>query len=136
MTIPSADLQQYAHLLVQLGVNLQPGQSLAIRTEPIHREFALLLAEVAYDAGAKFVAIEYSDMRLQSARIRKSTEEALEHVPGYVGAIATERRDDGWAAISLSWGGGSVAARPARPQRGCAYSRPQSTRPSSLGVRR
>ena len=101
MTIPSADLQQYAHLLVQLGVNLQPGQSLAIHTEPIHREFALLLAEVAYDAGAKFVAIEYSDMRLQSARIRKSTEEALEHVPGYIGKMAIERRDDGWAAISL-----------------------------------
>ena len=75
MTIPSADLQQYAHLLVQLGVNLQPGQSLAIHTEPIHREFALLLAEVAYDAGAKFVAIEYSDMRsckaLASVKARK-----------------------------------------------------------------
>ncbi len=101
MTVPSKDLKQYAHLLIHLGVNLQPGQSLAIRTEPIHREFALLLAAVAYDAGAKFVAIEYSDMRLRSVRIRKSAEEALAHLPGYIEKMASERRDDGWAAINL-----------------------------------
>ena len=101
MTSRNEELEQYANLLIRLGVNLQPGQSLAIRTEPIHRDFALLVAEAAYDAGAKYVAIEYSDMRLQSVRIRKSEEEALEHLPNYIGEMARERKDDGWAAISL-----------------------------------
>ena len=101
MTSRNPELEQYAQLLIRLGVNLQPGQSLTIKTEPIHRDFALLVAEAAYDAGAKFVAVEYSDMRLQSVRIRKSTEESLEHLPGYFGEIARERKDDGWAAISL-----------------------------------
>ena len=101
MTSRNEELEQYAHLLIHLGLNLQQGQSLAIRTEPIHRDFALLVAEAAYDAGAKYVAIEYSDMRLQSVRIRKSTEEALEHLPNYIGEMARERKDDGWAAISL-----------------------------------
>ena len=101
MTSRNEELEQYANLLIRLGVNLQPGQSLAIRTEPIHRDFALLVAEAAYDAGAKYVAIEYSDMRLQSVRIRKSEEQALEHLPNYIGEMARERKDDGWAAISL-----------------------------------
>ena len=101
MTITSEDLKKYAHLLVHLGVNLQPGQSLVIRSEPMQREFALLLAEVAYDAGAKFVAIEYNDMRLQSVRIHKSAQETLTYLPGYLEQMAIERRDDHWAAINI-----------------------------------
>ena len=101
MTHSVRDLEQYANLLIRLGVNLQPGQSLDIRTEPVHREFALALASAAYDAGAKFVAIEYSDMRLQSIRAGKSSEEELDHLPAYIEAIANERKDDKWAAISV-----------------------------------
>lgn len=101
MTYSVRDLEQYANLLIRLGVNLQPGQSLDIRTEPVHREFALALASAAYDAGAKYVAIEYNDMRLQSIRAGKSSEEELDHLPAYIGAIANERKDDRWAAISL-----------------------------------
>ena len=101
MVYSDRDLEQYANLLIRLGVNLQPGQSLDIRTEPVHREFALLLAEAAYDAGAKYVAIEYNDMRLQSIRVRKNTAHELEHLPAFVEAIALERKEDSWAAISL-----------------------------------
>ena len=101
MTYSERDIEQYANLLIRLGVNLQPGQSLDIRTEPVHREFALALASAAYDAGAKFVAIEYNDMRLQSIRAGRSSEEELEHLPSYIEAIANERKDDRWAAISL-----------------------------------
>ncbi len=101
MPYSDKDLEQYAELLIRLGVNLQPGQSLAIRTEPIHRDFALVLASAAYDAGAKFVSFEYSDMRLQSIRVRKSSEQELEWLPTYLGAMAQERKDDSWAAISL-----------------------------------
>ncbi len=101
MVYSDRDLEQYANLLIRLGVNLQPGQSLDIRTEPIHRGFALKLAEAAYDAGAKYVAIEYNDMRLQSIRVRKNTAEELEHLPAFVEAIALERKEDRWAAISL-----------------------------------
>ena len=101
MVYSDRDLKQYAQLLIRLGVNLQPGQSLDIRTEPIHRDFALLLAAAAYDAGAKYVAIEYNDMRLQSIRVRSNAPDELEHLPAYVEAIALERREDRWAAISL-----------------------------------
>ncbi len=101
MTDRNADLEQYAQLLIRLGLNLQSGQSLVIKTEPIHRDFALLVAEAAYDAGARYVQIEYSDMRLQSIRIRNSAEEDLEHLPGYFNEMARERRDEGWAALSL-----------------------------------
>ena len=101
MTFSDRDLVQYANLLIRLGVNLQPGQSLVIRTEPVHREFALVLASAAYDADAKYVAIEYSDMRLQSIRVHKSAEEELERLPAYFEAMARERKDDSWAAISL-----------------------------------
>ena len=101
MNYSDRDIEQYLHLLIRLGVNLQPGQSLVIRTEPVHRDFTLELAAAAYNAGAKYVAIEYSDMRLQSIRVKSNTEEALEHLPSYMEAIAQERKDDSWAAISL-----------------------------------
>ena len=101
MLYSDRDLEQYANLLIRLGINLQPGQSLDIRTEPVHRQFALALASAAYDAGAKFVAIEYNDMRLQSIRAGKCSDEELEHVPAYIEAIANERKDDRWAAISV-----------------------------------
>lgn len=101
MQISRKEMEQYARLLVRLGVNLQKGQSLDIKTEPVHREFALVLADVAYEAGAEYVAVEYSDMRLLAIRIRRSSEEALGRLPRYVEELAVERRDERWAAISL-----------------------------------
>ena len=47
-------LDQYAELLVKVGVNIQPGQRLLMwRVPPESAELARLVAAKAYDAGAQ-----------------------------------------------------------------------------------
>lgn len=59
-------LKKYAELAIKIGVNLQPGQNLVIgygvrQVLPEHIEFARLLVEAGYDAGAKFVHVDWGD---------------------------------------------------------------------------
>ncbi|MBE3552249.1 MAG: aminopeptidase [Kyrpidia tusciae] len=59
-------LRKYAELAVKVGVNLQPGQHLVIgygirQVLPEHVEFARMLTEVGYEAGAKFVHVDWGD---------------------------------------------------------------------------
>lgn len=59
-------LRKYAQLAVLVGVNLQPGQPLVIgygdrQVFPEHVEFVRVLTEVAYEAGASFVQVDWGD---------------------------------------------------------------------------
>lgn len=45
--------EQYAKLLVKLGVNIQPEQELVVRCAAEAAPFARLVAKEAYEAGAK-----------------------------------------------------------------------------------
>ncbi|WDL95555.1 aminopeptidase [Alicyclobacillus sp. ALC3] len=59
-------LRKYAELGVKVGINLQPGQPLVIgygdrQVFPEHVAFAQVLTEVAYEAGASFVQIDWGD---------------------------------------------------------------------------
>ncbi len=77
-------LNRYAQLLVVHGLNVQPGQVVQIASEVCNREFALLVAEHAYDAGAKYVLLDFSEPRLMRKRILNSTEENLGYVPRWL----------------------------------------------------
>lgn len=59
-------LRKYANLAVKVGVNLQPGQHLVIgfgrrQVYPEHIEFVRHLIAAGYDAGAKFVQVDWGD---------------------------------------------------------------------------
>ncbi|MDD2942125.1 MAG: aminopeptidase [bacterium] len=83
-------LSRYAELLVVHGLNVQKGQIVNISTEACHRDFAVLVAQKAYDLGAKHVDLELLDPRIGRIRIESSTEEDLTYVPPYV----TNKYDD------------------------------------------
>lgn len=57
--------KKYAELLIHTGINIQEGQTLIIHADPIHFEFATLLAEVAYQRGARRVVVKYASEHLQ-----------------------------------------------------------------------
>jgi len=64
--VKTEDLRKYAELAIKVVVNLQKGQNLVIgyalrQVLPEHILFARILTEVAYEAGAKFVHIEWGD---------------------------------------------------------------------------
>jgi aminopeptidase len=97
-----AQQRAYADLIIRAGVNLQPGQSLAIRAELGHREFVRILTTAAYDAGAKYVEVLWLDPLVTKIRYQHVSHEHLGFVPAFEVARANEMLDDRWARIALT----------------------------------
>ncbi len=76
-------LRNYADLLISVGLNVQPGQSVQITAEVIHRDLVVLLTELAYKKGAQFVNVDLVDSRVRRNRILYSAEEHLTFVPEF-----------------------------------------------------
>lgn len=94
-------LKTYAELIVTHGLNIQPDQIVNISTEAYHRDFALLVADAAYQRGASFVNLDLIDARLGRLRILKSREENLSYVPEYLGIKYRELVDKNAANLKL-----------------------------------
>ncbi len=94
-------LKKYAELIIHCGVNIQKGQLLNINAEVCHREFAYLLAEVAYQRGARYVHIDLAEPRLRRLRLQSSSLEDLKYVPSFVGVKYKELVDENAANLSL-----------------------------------
>ena len=62
-------LAAYARLAVQVGVNLQPGQRLAVNAYVEHVALVRAVAEEAYAVGASHVDVYYSDQRVRRSHI-------------------------------------------------------------------
>lgn len=96
-----AKLANYARIIVEWGLNVQVGQLVNISTEAIHRDFALLIAEKAYDKGAKHVAIDLLEPRATRLRLQKSKTEDLSYVPAGVAPGFDELVDEQAAKLKL-----------------------------------
>ncbi len=95
------DFHRYAELIAAHGLNVQRGQMVHINTEPIHREFALLVADKCYARGAKFVDITLHDPRGDKLRMDRVEAEHLTFVPGYITAKFTELVDQEAANLRI-----------------------------------
>ncbi|HEY1597074.1 MAG TPA: aminopeptidase [Thermoleophilaceae bacterium] len=67
MSGDGALIDRYARLLVEVAVNLQPGQALAVDALVEHAELARAVARAGYAAGASWVDVLYSDMVVRRA---------------------------------------------------------------------
>lgn len=94
--------QAYAELLLRGGVNLHQGESVLIRAELGHREFVRLLVATAYDLGARFVVVDWSDPLSSRARYQHVERQYLGFVPEYEVTRRKEFIDDKWKLISLT----------------------------------
>ena len=70
-------LEAYARLVIRIGVNVQPGQRVEIRSEPEQADTARALALEAYRVGASKVSITYVDRHLQRAEVEHAPDEWL-----------------------------------------------------------
>lgn len=66
-------LRKYARLAVQKGVNLHKGQGCVIHAAVSEHEFAEMVAEEAYRAGAKWVRMEWTDQTVTRLHYRHQT---------------------------------------------------------------
>ena len=78
------DARIYAKLIAKVGVNIQPGQQVFITTYVEAMEFARMLAEECWKAGAGDVTFRYVDEQISRLRYMYASEEALGNVPEWV----------------------------------------------------
>lgn len=96
------NLDRYADLLVSWAMNVQPGQTVYIGAEPIHRYFCGKLAKRAYEKGAKFVHVSLNAPEFLKARLEETKkEEDLSYVPSWLPSRYHEMVDDQAASIRL-----------------------------------
>jgi len=78
-------VQRFAELIVRFAANVQPGQIVAIATEPGKLELTRAVADCAYRAGAKFVDVMQFDLHVKRSRILHADPDTLDYVPPWYG---------------------------------------------------
>lgn len=96
-------LRAYAKVLLT-ALNLQKGQCLLIRAQPVHLPFAGIVAEEAYKRGCRYVRFDNNEAdnpALYKARIEHSAPEFLDYAPRSRYEPYGSMIDEGWAVLSI-----------------------------------
>lgn len=92
---PDERLERYARLAVEVGSNVGEGQVVWVVALPEHAPLARAVARIAYEKGARYVDVDYSDQHVRRARIELADEDTLGWTPPWalakVDHIAEER---------------------------------------------
>ena len=81
-----AKLNEYAHLLVEVGMNVQKGQTARISSPVECAPLARLCAAAAYDCGARDVVMEWNDDFVSRQHYLKADEAVFSEFPSYMKA--------------------------------------------------
>lgn len=95
-------LSNYAKLVVEVGINVQKGQPVVIRTPIEGVEFAREMTKWAYEAGAKRVYVEFSDEQIGKMTYEYASEETLGEFPAWETAKYEGLVEQNAAFISIS----------------------------------
>ncbi|WP_028401323.1 aminopeptidase [Ectobacillus panaciterrae] len=96
-----SNLEKYAQLAVEVGINIQKGQTLYI-TAPIETaEFVRLTAKKAYEAGAKHVYVDWVDEALTRLKYDLAPEEAFFEFPSWKAQEKEQLGQEGAAFLSI-----------------------------------
>lgn len=87
-------LRKYARLIVKMGVNIKKGQGAIIMTETDQAEFALMVADEAYKAGAKWVDMQWMNQEFDKLQLRKESVKTLTKVPEWQKARLQRMADE------------------------------------------
>ncbi|QAA23101.1 aminopeptidase [Sporolactobacillus terrae] len=74
-------LEKYAELAVTVGANVQAGQEVLLKSPIDAGELARIVAEKAYQAGAKRVYFNWTDDRLDHLRLKYAAEDVIGDYP-------------------------------------------------------
>ncbi|MGC6767158.1 aminopeptidase [Enterococcus sp. LJL128] len=76
-------LKKYAHLIVETGVNVQPGHTIVLHIDVDQAPLARLITEEAYQMGAAEVIVQWTDDQIQKSFLTHADEQYLENYPAY-----------------------------------------------------
>lgn len=94
-------LEEYAHLLVEVGLNIQPGQMVNLAAPVECAPLARLCAQVALDRGAKDVIMDWRDDFITRERYLKADGKVFEEFPDYLKAKFDWMLEEGCTALSI-----------------------------------
>jgi aminopeptidase len=95
-------IEQLADLIVRFGANVQPGQVVAVGSEPGKEALTRAVATAAYRAGAKYVDVATFDLHVKRARIEHAADETLDFVPSWLGDRVLALGEQRCARIGLT----------------------------------
>lgn len=81
-----AKLKEYARLLVEVGLNLQPGQTPSIESDVEYAPLTRLCVAACYDRGAREVVVHYGDDVNTRETFLRADEAVFGEFPGYMKA--------------------------------------------------
>ncbi|MEM7801784.1 MAG: aminopeptidase [Chloroflexota bacterium] len=98
------NLTKYAEVIVKIGLNLQPGQRLLIRTFGPVETVAPLVRQVsrcAYETGARLVEVIWSDEEIDQIRFETAALESFSEISGWTinAAMSVAEHDDAYLTI-------------------------------------
>jgi aminopeptidase len=77
-------LERYAAVAVEVGANVEAGQNVFINARIEHAPLARALTRAAYNAGARYVDVVYSDQHVRRALIELGPDEVLDYSPPWL----------------------------------------------------
>ena len=102
MAATNGRLADYARLTVHVGLNLQPGQTLAVNGLVEHAPFARAIAREAYAAGARYVDVAYTDQHVRRAHIEHAPDDTLGWSPPWLVKRLDDFGEDGGALVAIT----------------------------------
>ncbi|MDG0790445.1 aminopeptidase [Cohnella ginsengisoli] len=94
-------LDRYAELIVKVGANVQPGQTVAVNASLDSAELARLVVRKAYEAGARNVKVFWTDEVVTRLKYDLAPDEAFLEEPKWSAAEKLELARAGAASINL-----------------------------------
>ena len=94
-------IDRYAELIVQIGANVQPGQTVEVTARIEHAHVARAVARASYRAGAAYVDVLYSDQHVRRAMIEHATDDVLSWTPPWLLQRAKQFGKENAAIVAL-----------------------------------
>lgn len=95
-------LEKYARLIVKTGVNIQKGQTLVINSPIECAFFTRLIAQCAYEEGARDVVVSWKDELLSKIKFLQAPEEVFEEFPEWQKEFYLSYVRQGAAFVSIA----------------------------------
>ena len=97
-------LQEYAKLIVRVGVNVQKGQDIVLRCPAECYAFARMITKEGYEAGARQVIVHFKDEQISRLTYDYADLSVFEQVPEWQAESLNHYAREGACFISISGG--------------------------------
>ncbi|AKG34610.1 aminopeptidase [Paenibacillus durus] len=94
-------LDKYANLVIKVGVNIQPGQVLMVHAPLETAELTRLIVAKAYEAGAKYVIVDWDDEAVSRIRYEKAPEDSFGYYPQWYADMLEKFAEEGGAILHI-----------------------------------